>query len=255
MSDAKKTDPELWEKVKDELKASDKGGDKGQWSARKAQMAVQEYKRRGGGYADDGPGQEDTHLHEWTEEDWGTRSGGESGETGERYLPRKVRMLLTEDEYARSTSKKKRGDAQYVDQPDDVRDKVARIKKDGPTKDMLLERARDLGIEGTSSMTRDDLLDAIEDATDDNGRGHGSEAALDARTKDELLETARERGVDGRSSMSKAELVAALADGGGSGDLSSRTKEELYEMAKDRDVEGRSDMSKDELVRALGDAA
>ena len=214
MSDAKKTDPELWETVKDEITRSDKGGDPGQWSARKAQMAVQEYKKRGGGYADDGPDQDDTDLHEWTEEDWGTKSGGESGETGERYLPWKVRMLLTEDEYARSTQKKKDGEEQFVDQPDDVADKVARIKESGPTKDMAMDRAQDLDIEGRSSMTREELLEAIEEATDENGRGKGSTASLEAMTKDELMEMAQDRDLDGRSKMDKAELVEALADAG-----------------------------------------
>ena len=47
MSSAKKSDPELWEEMKEELKASDKGSDPGEWSARKAQLAVQEYKKRG----------------------------------------------------------------------------------------------------------------------------------------------------------------------------------------------------------------
>ncbi|MFG5382106.1 hypothetical protein [Yoonia sp. R2-816] len=49
MSSATKTDPDLWEKVKEELMESDKGGEPGQWSACKAQLAVQEYKKRGGG--------------------------------------------------------------------------------------------------------------------------------------------------------------------------------------------------------------
>lgn len=212
MSSARKTDPDLWEKVKDEITQSDKGGDPGQWSARKAQMAVQEYKQRGGGYEDDGPDQEDTDLHEWTEEDWGTKSGAHSGESGERYLPRKVRMLLTEDEYARSTQKKKEGDQQFVDQPDDVKDKVAYIKEHGPTKEMLVERARDLGIEGRSSMDKDALLDAIDKATDDNGRGKGSVAALEKKSKEDLYDMAQKQGIDGRSNMSKADLVKALAD-------------------------------------------
>ena len=43
---SKKADPELWEKVKGDVTAGDKGGRPGQWSARKAQMAVQEYKKR-----------------------------------------------------------------------------------------------------------------------------------------------------------------------------------------------------------------
>jgi hypothetical protein len=32
------------------IKASDKGGKPGQWSARKAQMLAKEYKSKGGGY-------------------------------------------------------------------------------------------------------------------------------------------------------------------------------------------------------------
>lgn len=210
MSDAKKTDPALWDKVKDEVTRSDKGGEPGQWSARKAQMAVQEYKKRGGGYEDDGPAQDETHLHEWTEEDWGTKSGAKSGTSGERYLPKKVRMLVTEDEYDRTTRKKRQGSQQYVDQPKDVQEKVSKLKEDGPTKQMLQERAADLGIEGRSSMTKEELLEAIEGATDKNGRGKGSKAALEAMNKDDLLEMARERDLDGRSGMTKDELVEAL---------------------------------------------
>ncbi len=212
MSSAKKSDPELWEQVKEEITQSDKGGEPGQWSARKAQMAVQEYKKRGGGYEDDGPDQDETDLHEWTEEDWGTKSGEESADSGERYLPRKVRMLLTEDEYARSTQKKKSGEQQFVDQPDDVKEKVAHIKKHGPTKEMLMERAQDLDIDGRSSMDKEELLSAIDSATDENGRGKGSVAALEQKTRDELYEMAQERDIDGRSDMSKDELVEALTD-------------------------------------------
>lgn len=40
----------LWNSIKRRVKASSKGGDKGQWSARKAQMAVKKYKARGGKY-------------------------------------------------------------------------------------------------------------------------------------------------------------------------------------------------------------
>ncbi|MGC1309622.1 MAG: hypothetical protein WA885_20560 [Phormidesmis sp.] len=214
MSSAKKTNPELWEKVKQEYMESDKGGDPGQWSARKAQLSVQAYKRRGGGYEEDGTRQEETDLHEWTAEDWGTKSGDQSADTGERYLPQKVRMLLTEDEYQRSTQKKKsdshQGDEQFSDQPDDVREKVAKIKENGPTKKMLMERAQDLDISGRSQMTKDELLAAIEKATDENGRAKGSVAGLRNLTKDELYEKAQDAAIEGRSSMSKDELVMTL---------------------------------------------
>ncbi|MEL6551798.1 MAG: aspartate-semialdehyde dehydrogenase [Pseudomonadota bacterium] len=211
---ATKSDPELWETVKDEITASDKGGEPGQWSARKAQMAVQDYKKRGGGYEDDGPDQSDTDLHQWTEEDWGTKSGEEALSSGERYLPKKVRMLLTEDEYRRSTEKKRGADRQFVDQPGDVKEKVSRIKSDGPTKEMLMDRAQDLKIEGRSDMNKDALLEAIDKATDENGRRKGAAVALETRTKDELYEMAQEKGIDGRSDMSKDALVEALTSEG-----------------------------------------
>ena len=63
-STAEKTDPALWEKVKAEITAGEKGGEKDEWSARKAQMAVQAYKQRGGGYK--GKKAADNHLAEWT---------------------------------------------------------------------------------------------------------------------------------------------------------------------------------------------
>jgi len=34
------------------IKAGTKGGDPGEWSARKAQLLASEYKKRGGGYRD-----------------------------------------------------------------------------------------------------------------------------------------------------------------------------------------------------------
>ena len=52
---------------------------RGSGRARKAQMAVQEYKKEGGGYV--GPKSEDNSLVKWTEEDWGTKSGEKSTET------------------------------------------------------------------------------------------------------------------------------------------------------------------------------
>ncbi|MEM7694229.1 MAG: Rho termination factor N-terminal domain-containing protein [Pseudomonadota bacterium] len=211
MSNAKKTDPKLWERVKDDVKASDKGGEPGQWSARKAQLAVQAYKRRGGGYEDDGPSQDETDLNEWTEADWGTKSGRESGASGERYLPKLVRMLLTDDEYERSTAAKKEADGQFSDQPDDVAKKAAKIREDGPTKAMLVERARDLEIEGRSTLSKDELLKAIEDATDENGRKVGSRGSLAAKSKAELYDLAKSRDIDGRSSMDRGDLIDALA--------------------------------------------
>ena len=44
------TKPKLRERLFKQILAGDKGGKKGQWSARKAQMLALAYKKAGGGY-------------------------------------------------------------------------------------------------------------------------------------------------------------------------------------------------------------
>ena len=158
---ATKSDPDLWEKVKAEVTAGAKGGRKGQWSARKAQLAVAEYKKRGGGYE----GSKDPHntLHEWTEEDWGTKSGKESARTGERYLPRKARDALSDEDYARTTAKKRadtRKGRQFSAQPDDVAEKTAAYR-DHRSKADLYAEAKKRDIRGRSTMTKAELAKAL----------------------------------------------------------------------------------------------
>jgi hypothetical protein len=126
---ATKTDPALWEKVKERVTAGDKGGHSGQWSARKAQLAVREYKQAGGGYV--GGKTQDNHLREWTAEDWGTGSGAPSAKTGERYLPKATRESLTGAEYAKTTAKKRRDTAagkQHSKQPAEVAAKTSALR-------------------------------------------------------------------------------------------------------------------------------
>ncbi len=101
---AQKTDPKLWEKVKSKVTRSGKGGEPGQWSARKAQLAVQEYKKLGGGYL--GEKSDDNSLKQWSDEDWGTKSGRNSRETGKRDLPKKARKALAGDEDRKTSAKK-----------------------------------------------------------------------------------------------------------------------------------------------------
>lgn len=164
MSDtAKKTDPGLWEKVKADVTAGAKGGKKGQWSARKAQMAVAEYKKRGGGY--EGGKDANNSLHQWTEEEWGTKSGKESGKTGERYLPKKAREALSDEEYSRTTAKKradtKKG-KQFSAQPNDVAAKT-RTYRDHRTKSDLYAEAKKRDIAGRSRMSKGQLALALAD--------------------------------------------------------------------------------------------
>ena len=171
---AKKTDPKLWDKVKKEVTDGDKGGKPKQWSARKAQLATAEYKKEGGGY--DGAKTDDNHLSQWTKEEWGTKSGAKSGETGERYLPSQARSSLTDSEYKRSTEKKRADTAkskQFSAQPKDVARKTARHR--------------------------------------DTGDGKAGRGGLDGMTRQDLMARAAEKGVKGRSRMKKEELVAALS--------------------------------------------
>ena len=44
------TKPSMRKALFEKIKASSKGGDAGEWSARKAQMLAKEYKAKGGGY-------------------------------------------------------------------------------------------------------------------------------------------------------------------------------------------------------------
>lgn len=44
------TKPAMRKRLFNKIKAGSKGGDPGEWSARKAQMLAREYKANGGGY-------------------------------------------------------------------------------------------------------------------------------------------------------------------------------------------------------------
>ena len=126
-----RTDEAKWKRVVAAVKASDKGGKPGQWSARKAQLATQRYKKSGGGYS--GPKTEaQKSLSKWTKEDWGTKSGKPSTQgskaTGERYLPKKARQALSSSEYAATTKAKREGTKagkQFVKQPKRIAKKTA----------------------------------------------------------------------------------------------------------------------------------
>lgn len=129
-----RSDEPKWKRIVASVKAGDKGGNPGQWSARKAQLATQRYKKSGGGYS--GPKTEaQKSLSKWTKEDWGTKSGKQSTQgskaTGERYLPKKARQALTSSEYAATTKAKRKGTKagkQFVKQPKTVAKKTARFR-------------------------------------------------------------------------------------------------------------------------------
>jgi hypothetical protein len=106
------SNPALRERLKKQVMASNKGGNPGQWSARKAQRLAQLYEQAGGGYS--GPkSASQKSLSKWTKEDWGTKSGKPSTQgpkaTGERYLPKKAIQSLSTAEYRATSDKKRRG--------------------------------------------------------------------------------------------------------------------------------------------------
>jgi hypothetical protein len=110
----KYTDPDLREKIKEEIKASDKGGKPGQWSARKSQLLTKEYEKRGGGYTGN-KGESQKNLEKWTEEDWQTQEGdsrARSGDETARYLPKEAWEKLSDDEKRETENKKHEGSRQ-----------------------------------------------------------------------------------------------------------------------------------------------
>ena len=121
-----RSNPQLWEKSKAEAKS--KLG--GKHSARAMQLAGKIYKEKGGDYS--GPKTKaQKSLTKWTKEEWGTKSGKPSSETGERYLPKKAIKALTPAEYSATTKAKKEGTSkgkQFVAQPKAIAKKVAKFR-------------------------------------------------------------------------------------------------------------------------------
>ena len=95
------TDPELRERLKEEIKAGDKGGKPGEWSARKSQLLARRYKDEGGGFKKQGKRTESQKsLMQWSDEEWTTADGKVAVRRGKttRYLPRAAWDKLSEAE-------------------------------------------------------------------------------------------------------------------------------------------------------------
>ena len=107
---AKYTDPALRERIKQDVMAGDKGGNPGQWSARKAQLVAHEYEAEGGGYKG---GRDETQksLKDWGDEHWTTKDGepAKRDDGMHRYLPKKAWKELTPTEKASTDKKKLKG--------------------------------------------------------------------------------------------------------------------------------------------------
>jgi hypothetical protein len=70
-------------------------------------------------------------LKDWTAQEWRTKSGKPSSQTGERYLPKAAIKALSPQEYAATTRAKREGKAQgkqFVAQPKKIAKKTSRYR-------------------------------------------------------------------------------------------------------------------------------
>ena len=114
----------------EDVKRDEIGGTRaGQWSARKAQIAVSRYKKAGGGYI--GKKSPSNSLSRWSKQKWRTKSGKPSHVTGERYLPEKAIKSLSDKEYKLVSSIKRRDmrkGRQFSRMPKSISKKVKRFR-------------------------------------------------------------------------------------------------------------------------------
>ena len=161
------TEPELRARLKEEIKAGDRGGRPGQWSARKSQLLTAEYEKAGGGYKHEGRRTESQqHLSEWTEQDWRTADGSSDarGEDGTaRYLPDAAWQLLSPEEREATDTRKKQGDTQHVANTDAAK----QARKAAELIDLPAAEAR----ERVAAMDDDAQLDRARRAEEELGRG------------------------------------------------------------------------------------
>lgn len=128
------SNPTLRCSIMNKVFKSDKGGRPYQWSARKAQLVSKLYKDAGGKFSSTKT-KKQLSLQKWTEQDWTTKSGKPSLQTGERYLPRKAIRKLTDKQYRKTTAAKRAGmrkGKQFVRQPEDVRKITKRYRQKAP---------------------------------------------------------------------------------------------------------------------------
>ncbi|MEB3357548.1 MAG: Rho termination factor N-terminal domain-containing protein [Synechococcales bacterium] len=239
----KYTKPDLRRSLKEEIKQSDKGGKPGQWSARKSQLLVQEYEKRGGGYKQDEKDEAARSLEEWSDQDWQTEEGDERARKGdytERYLPKAVWERLSDEEKReaeRTKEKASKEGQQHVDWTPAIKRAMREAgysdsdsESDSTSKSDLYERARELNVSGRSKMDEDELRQAIQEASQHSSRQENQKASKKKGSK---------KDGSGDSSSTKGD------------DLEQESKSDLYEQARELNISGRSKMDKDELIQNI----
>jgi hypothetical protein len=106
-----RTNEKLWKRIVSNVKAGSKGGDSGEWSARKAQLATLKYKQAGGGYTG-AKTKAQKSLTKWTNEKWRTSDNKPAKRHGGtvRYLPDAAWKKLSPAQRAATNRKKLAGD-------------------------------------------------------------------------------------------------------------------------------------------------
>jgi hypothetical protein len=176
------THPELRERLKEEIKQSDRGGAPGKWSARKSQLLTQEYEKQGGGYRHDQPTDQQQSLKQWTDEEWQTADGSTDarGEDGtDRYLPKKAWEELSDAEKEETRKAKREGSRQgQGDVPNTGRAKTAR------TSAQLDEMPAKEAQKAARSLEPDTAQQALEHERDGKDRTTVERALQKAAEKD-----------------------------------------------------------------------
>jgi hypothetical protein len=70
-------------------------------------------------------------LKQWGKQNWRTKSGKKSSETGERYLPEAAIKALSSSEYAATTAAKRKAKSQgkqFSKQPESIMKKTRRFR-------------------------------------------------------------------------------------------------------------------------------
>jgi hypothetical protein len=119
---AKRSNEKLWSSIKKKILRGSKGGPAGKWSARKAQLSVKEYKKRGGKYI--GKKSPKNSLTKWSKEKWGYVGKNKKS----RYLPEKVRKMLSPAEKKRENKLKGSKRGKWVSYSKSVKEKMKRAK-------------------------------------------------------------------------------------------------------------------------------
>lgn len=210
----KYTKPKLREKIKEELKNSTKGGKKGKWSARKSQLLVQEYEKKGGGYRENENNKEASSLKEWTDQEWQTKEQegrARRGDRIKRYLPKKVWEMLS-----------------------------AKDKKEAEKKKVEADKQGKHKVSWTPAVKK-----AFEKA--------GAADHQEQENKLDVYKKAKELNIRGRSNMSKEQLKKEVKKEYRE-KLSAQSKKELYDKAKSLDIKNRSKLDKKALKKKILEA-